>query len=80
MDGITAIDLLDLVIEVLHSSPHHSPSTEETCCMQHTQFGTRPNRRTKKESNTSEGFGSAVVDYVTPILETLSPQCVASHF
>ena len=49
---------------------HTTPEARERHVATHTQCGSRPNRRTKKESTTSEGFASAVVDYVTPNLKT----------
>ena len=63
MDGIPALDLWDLVVEVLHSSVHQ-PRTRcnllrDKHCEKHS------NARTKKQSNTSVDLGWTHVDYVT---------------
>ena len=57
MDGIPALEFCVLVIEILHSSLHHTRSTERLVAKQ-TQWETRPN------GSTSEDFGSTEVDHV----------------
>ena len=64
MDSISALDLWDLDIEVLHSSKKH-PSTVRLVAEQ-TQYEIRHHGRTKKQSNKSGNFGLTAVDYVTP--------------
>ena len=63
MDGLPALDLWDLVVEVLHSSLHQ-PRTRgnllrDKHCEKHS------NARSKKQSNTSADLGWTHVDDVT---------------
>ena len=65
MDGIPALDLWDLVIEVLHSSPNKSLSQGKRGAVRR-QCETLPEGRTKTKPLTSEGCCLREIDDVTP--------------
>ena len=63
MDGIPALDLWDLVIEVLHSSSIQPRERGNLLRDEHSEK--RSYARTKKHSNPLEDLGWTHVDYVT---------------
>ena len=65
MDGIPALVLWKLVIEVLHSSSKQ-PKARGNLLLRNKRCEKHSNERTKKLSNTVEDFGWTNVDYVTP--------------
>ena len=65
MDGIPALDLWDLVIEVLHSSPNKSLSQGKRGAVRR-QCETLPEGRTKTKPLTSKGCCLREIDDVTP--------------
>ena len=64
MDGIPALDLWDLIIEVLHSSSIQSTARGSLLCDEHYEKE-HSNERMKKESSTSEDLGWSNIDFVT---------------
>ena len=58
-----ALDLWDLVVEVLHSSSNQPKAQGNLLRDKH--FKKHSKERTKKQSNTLEDFGWTNVDYVT---------------